>query len=99
MTIFICGCKDTTDDDPIIDSGNGQDEPTGVLLVFPYEDELCNEGANLTPTESTVFFEWQPNSNAEVYTLSIENLDTGTITVYETEEFIFSSNNSTCKCI
>lgn len=87
IVIFVFGCKDTTDDEPII--VDGQDEPNGVLLVFPYEDALCNEGTNLTPTESTVYFEWTPNSNAEIYTLTIENLDTGNSTVYESVDYIF----------
>jgi len=86
-TIFVLSCKDTTDDGPII--SDGRDPITGVQLIFPYEDELCNEGTNATPTESTVFFEWEPNNNAEVYTLTIENLETGNIAQYETSDFIF----------
>lgn len=85
-TVFILSCKDTTDDGPII--ADGQDPTTGVRLIFPYEDELCNEGTNLTPTESTVYFEWESNNNAENYTLTIENLASGDITQYETEDFI-----------
>ena len=87
ISIFVMSCKDTTDDGPIISPG--QDEPIGVNLVFPYQDGLCNEGTNLTPTESTVFFEWETNNNAETYTLTLENLSSGTITQYETEEFIY----------
>lgn len=83
------GCKDTTDDGPITGIGGAQDPPTGVLLIFPHEDSLCNEGENPTPTESTVFFEWEPNDNAQSYSLTIENLNTGTIEQYQTEDFIF----------
>ena len=70
ISIFVMSCKDTTDDGPIISPG--QDEPIGVNLVFPYQDGLCNEGTNLTPTESTVFFEWETNNNAETYTLTLD---------------------------
>jgi len=94
--VYIClsvalvfGCKDTTDDGPIGNPNGAEDPPEGVLLVFPYQDTLCNEGENPTPTQSTVFFEWVPNDNAESYTLTIENLDSGSITEYQTSEFIF----------
>jgi hypothetical protein len=87
LVVFVFGCKDTTDDGPI-DNGGGRDLPEGVQLIFPFEDSLCNEGTNLTPSESTVFFEWAPNDNAEVYILNVENLTTGDITQYETIDFI-----------
>lgn len=85
---LVLGCKDTTDDLGNNPNGPNQDPLTGVQLVFPFEDELCNEGTNLTPTESTIFFEWEPNDNAEMYTLSIENLNTAAIETYETIDFI-----------
>lgn len=89
LVVFGFGCSDTTDQNPG-NNGNGIDPLTGVQLVFPNDNALCNEGTNLTPTESTVFFEWTPNSNAEIYTLTMENLTTGTIAEYETSEFILS---------
>ena len=91
LALLIFGCSDTRDQNPGNNPniGSGEDPLTGVQLVFPYQDELCNEGTDLTPTESTVFFEWEPNDNAESYMLTIENLSTGTITQYETEDFIF----------
>lgn len=85
--VFIFGCKDTTDDGPNINPN--LDPPNGVQLVFPYQDALCNEGADLTPTQSTVSFEWVPNNNAEFYTVTIENLTTGNIEQYEAADFIF----------
>ncbi|WP_298894305.1 hypothetical protein [uncultured Psychroserpens sp.] len=89
VVILVLGCSDTTDDGPINGNGIGQDSPIGVQLIFPQEDSLCNEGENPTPTESTVFFEWEPNDNAESYTLTVENLDTGVVTQHETSDFIF----------
>lgn len=85
--VLLLGCSNTTDDS--VNNGNGpQDSPTGVALVFPSDGTLCNEGTNITPTESTVYFEWQPNDNAETYTLTIENLSTGAIENHETNDFI-----------
>lgn len=90
LAIVLFGCKDTTDDDGGDSGNNGnQDPPIGVFLVFPHQDSLCNEGENPTPTESTVYFEWVPNDNAEIYTLQIENLTTGEMLLYETMDFIF----------
>ncbi len=90
LVVFILGCKDTTDDDATNNQNNGaQDEPVGVDLIFPHENSLCNEGENPTPTQSTVFFEWHPNDNAQSYTLTVENLDLGSVLQYETEDFIF----------
>ncbi|WP_299334207.1 hypothetical protein [uncultured Psychroserpens sp.] len=89
VAILFLGCKDTTDDGLPNNNGGAQDPPNGVQLVFPQEDMLCNEGENPTPTESTVFFEWEPNDNAETYLLTIENLDTDNIEQYETVDFIF----------
>lgn len=88
LVVLMHGCKDTTDD--ISDNnGNGaQDPPDGVQLIFPFEGSLCNEGLNITPTESTVNFEWEPNDNALSYKLSVKNLDTDIITEYFTEDFI-----------
>ncbi len=86
--MLIVSCSDTTNDGNPNGNGNGQDLPTGVNLVFPHQDDLCNEGTNITETESTVFFEWEPNSNAETYTLTLENLSSGNTTQYETSDFI-----------
>lgn len=88
LGVLVYGCEDTTDDLGNNPNGPNQDPPTGVQLVFPYKDELCNEGTDLTPTESTVFFEWEPNDNAEMYVISIENLNTGAIEIYETSDVI-----------
>jgi len=89
-SVVLLGCKDTTDDGLGNTNPNGetQDPITGVHLVFPHEDSLCNEGTNPTPTESTVYFEWEPNNNAESYTLTLENLNTGNATEYQTSDFI-----------
>lgn len=91
LVFFVFGCNN--DDDK--SGGEGEENPdeiieniTGVQLYFPQEDMLCNEGTNLTPTESTVFFEWEASSYAENYTITVENLSTGSIIQRETTEDI-----------
>lgn len=90
VMVFVChACNNASDGNPENGSGAGnQDEPNGVALVFPAQDALCNEGTNLTPTESTVYFEWEPNTNAQIYTLTLEHLDTNTVTQYTSEDNI-----------
>lgn len=88
LLAFICnGCSNNSDGNP--GNGGNFDTPNGVKLVFPSENALCNEGTNLTPTESTVYFEWEPNTNAQLYTLTLENLGSAVMTQYTTEDFIF----------
>ncbi|WP_299114850.1 hypothetical protein [uncultured Winogradskyella sp.] len=91
FVLLIQGCVDTTDDNinTLIPNDETPDEVEGVQLIFPFESSLCTEGTNITPTESTVLFEWEPNNNAQSYILSIENLSTNSITEYETEDFIY----------
>lgn len=88
LSVFILGCSNNSDDTDQNSNGNNQNEPTGVKLVFPLENSLCNEGINSTPLESTVLFEWERSDNANIYKLTIENLSTGDIDEYETEDYI-----------
>jgi len=58
--------------------------PSAVNLVFPFENSLCNEGTDLTPTQSTVLFEWKPSDYTDSYTLIIKNVFTGSETTHKT---------------
>ena len=58
--------------------------PTAAKLVFPFENSLCNEGANITATESTVLFEWEEGENTDNFELKLRNLTTGDISSHET---------------
>jgi hypothetical protein len=73
-------------------SGCGKDyteppkTPTSATLVFPYENYLCHEGSNITPTESTVLFEWKAGEYTEKYELVLRNMSTGITTSYSTND-------------
>lgn len=95
LAFLIFGCGNSDDDNggglnPEEEGQNPDDETLdstiAVKLVFPYEGSLCNEGINLTPTESTVFFEWEANEDADGYTLIIENLTSAEIITTKTTE-------------
>ncbi|MFT4576462.1 MAG: hypothetical protein ACI9SI_001389 [Polaribacter sp.] len=60
-------------------------KPSIVNLIFPYENSLCNEGTNRTPTESTVLFEWQAGEYTDSYTLVLKNVSSGVQTVHQSD--------------
>jgi hypothetical protein len=73
-----CGKEDPVPDVP--------ENPTIANLVFPYENSLCNEGTNITASESTVLFEWEAGEYADKYVLNLKNLTTGVITTHQTSD-------------
>ena len=87
--VFGCSKSSTNEGDGGINPGEvgNEGEVKGVKLYFPQENMLCNEGTNLTPTESTVYFEWEANGS-DNYKITIENLSTGNIIQQETAEDI-----------
>ena len=71
MLLLLLSChKDDPDPALIIN------KPTEALLVFPYENSECNEGTNITATESTVLFEWRAAENTDEYELILFDLST-----------------------
>lgn len=92
FVFFITGCSKSsvdTGEEQNPENPDGNQNPTSELkvnLVFPHKDGLCNLGTDITPTQSTVFFEWQASDIAENYVITIENLNTGEIIQGETTE-------------
>lgn len=70
IATFSCG------DDDSDGGGNIIELPAEVELIFPFEDSECNEGTNVTETESTVLFEWQEADNTDEYELVLTDLIT-----------------------
>lgn len=68
------------------DENENQAPELKVNLQFPHEDGLCNVGTNITPTQSTVVFEWEASTIAEGYTITVTNLISGNTIVDETTE-------------
>ena len=85
MAFLVFGCSkspvDEGDENPDVIGNEGDTD--GVKLYFPQENMLCNIGSNVTPTQSTVYFEWEANG-ADNYKITVENLFTGTIIEGET---------------
>lgn len=71
VLLLVISCH-KEDPDPVLIIKN----PTEALLVFPYENSECNEGTNITATQSTVLFEWRSAENTDEYELILSNLST-----------------------
>ena len=80
-------------------SGSSDDGPTeppvqlpvAVNLVFPDNNQECNEGVSLNATQSQVTFQWDASANTTSYDLVFKNLDTDvttTVSSITTEETI-----------
>ncbi|MDT0605850.1 hypothetical protein [Croceitalea rosinachiae] len=50
--------------------------PEGALLIFPDENSECTTGISVNEELSQVTFEWMPAKNADLYTLTVINLNT-----------------------
>jgi outer membrane lipoprotein-sorting protein len=66
-------------------SGGGDDpepepnvpDPSAAALVFPANNEECNEGTILSEEESQLTFEWGASENTDSYTLKLKDLESG----------------------
>lgn len=56
--------------------------PSAATLVFPLNSSECTEGTNVTPTQSTITFDWSDSNNTDSYQLVLKNLETQSISNY-----------------
>lgn len=54
--------------------------PSAASLVFPDDDEECNEGVIVSDTQSTVTFQWNASENTDTYEVNLRNLNTNNTT-------------------
>ena len=76
IVLFSIGCSGSKD---------GEDTPTtpvpsplAATLIFPINNETCNEGIIISETESTVTFKWNNAEFTDSYLVNIINLETNT---------------------
>ncbi|NAS14405.1 hypothetical protein [Poritiphilus flavus] len=50
--------------------------PQAATLIFPDNNEECNEGENISGEESRVTFRWNASQNTDSYTVNLRNLNT-----------------------
>lgn len=91
VSIFVFGCGSPS---PVNEGSEGENPDGGpneidkltVNLQFPHKDELCNTGTDITPTQSTVVFEWEASDIAESYTIFVTNLVDGSTIQQDSNE-------------
>ncbi|MEL0456978.1 hypothetical protein WJN01_12130 [Flavobacteriaceae bacterium SZ-1-7] len=88
LFFLIFGCSKSSNDGGDLGEnpdgeGNQGINRIGVKLYFPQENMLCNLGEDITPTHSTVYFEWEANGS-DNYKITVENLSNGNIIQDET---------------
>ena len=56
--------------------------PTVSTLSFPDNNKVCQEGTNVTDTQSTINFQWKASDNTTSYDLIVNNLASKAVTRY-----------------
>lgn len=74
VLITSCGGSDSGPATPVINS------PGKSVLIAPINNTTCQNGTNITTTQSTVTFSWNSTSDTETYDLKITNLNTQEVT-------------------
>jgi len=72
MVIIIGACSGGGDD-----GGEQSIVPAVAKLIFPDNNTECNEGTNITATQSTVEFRWEESDNTVSYEVILTDLITG----------------------
>lgn len=83
MVLLVVSCSGGGDDP----TPNPQPEvpaPVATTLVFPNNNEECNEGTIISETESQVLFQWAASENTDSYTLKLKDLELGSETTLNT---------------
>lgn len=68
-SVMSCGSKSGEEIINIIE------KPTAAILIGPLKNAECNQGVEVSVTESRVFFEWNEAENTNSYLVTIKNLN------------------------
>ncbi len=66
--------------------------PAKALLVFPANNEVCATSTIISPEKSSIAFRWKAAENTDSYTITIKNLETGTLTTLSTDQTTLSQS-------
>ena len=71
--------------------------PTEAVLVFPDNNQECNQGVDVNINQSSVTFTWDASTNTDSYDVVLKNLDTGTTTTHNsiTNQLAITINKAT----
>lgn len=57
------------------DDGGGPPVPSAASLIFPDNNQECNQGIIVGSTQSTVTFRWSVSANSDSYNVVVKNLN------------------------
>jgi hypothetical protein len=75
LLILCIGCR--KDPEPL---------PAKAVLLLPKNNEICADGLIISASRSKILFKWEAAKNADSYTLSIKNLESGQISTHSTDK-------------
>lgn len=78
--LLVFGCSSGGDDGPTII------DPTATTLIFPDNNQECNEGTDVSATESSVTFRWNSSEGTDTYDVVLKNLNTQTQSTHTTSD-------------
>jgi hypothetical protein len=58
----------------------GNPNPSATSLIFPDNNQECNQGVDISATQSTVTFRWTTSTKTDSYDVRLKNLNTQNIT-------------------
>ncbi len=68
IVLLIFGCSN----EPVEQNTN----PVAVSLIFPDNNQECNQGVDVSATQSSVTFKWSASANTDSYDVVLKNLNT-----------------------
>lgn len=71
--LFNCSKGGSSDDGPITPPVNA---PSAANLIFPANNQECNEGTPISANQTSINFEWEASDNTDSYEINVKNLDT-----------------------
>jgi hypothetical protein len=91
IVLFVASCGKKGDGD------KPASPPAKAELVFPASSALCTSGAVISPTQTSIVFNWNAAANADSYEIGIKNLLTNTSVTEtsSTNQITVTLNNNT----
>jgi hypothetical protein len=83
LGLLLSNCSsDSSSSDPVSPSVQAA-LPTVSTLSFPDNNKVCQEGTNVSDTQSTINFQWTASDNTTSYDLIVNNIVSKSVTRYD----------------
>ena len=89
IVLLIFGCSN--------ESVEQNTNPVAASLIFPDNNQECNQGIDVSATQSSVTFRWTASANTDSYDVVVKNLNTQSTTSHSsiTNELAITINKGT----